>query len=219
MPIASSIQDAFTLNQMGKYTAYCPQPHIIEAADAVSIEADNTGNWLYPFDAYPEDAYYYTIKIPKGFAAIIERFDWGNSDNDARIFYELWHDIGEVGKYIVNYDDVPGSFHSCGVLTNSCDNNDGIHPMSGKYFEFRIWNRSASDTYGQQFGQPVDPVDAYIELSVWMYMFRTEYLETITEASNKDIIDILRSQKGIIEDVADLIRAVPSKIRPRHGGW
>ncbi len=180
--ISTSLPNVLKLNRYGKFAAYNPGAFEILAANAVSIEAADTGNWLYP-TGRPEndpDVQILTIEIPKDFAAIMCGFDWGNSDNTSAIYYELYRGQAVLEEYNVNYlDDIPGDFDSCGVVTGASNNNYGVHPVTGKRFQYRIWNRTASATYGLPFGAPIQPIDVLVELAVWMYIFRVELLENV----------------------------------------
>ena len=199
MTIATDISDAIEEGKYGKFTAYCPGAFEILLAHAVSIEAADTRGWLYPWGPPPTnpDVHVLNIDIPKDFAAIMISFDWGNTDNDSRVYYELYHKPDSVGEYNTNYlDDVPGDFDGCGVVTAASTDNHGIHPITGKQFQFRIWNRSASASYGIPWGAPVAPVDALIELAVYMYVFNIEEMAAVLNMSKEILSNKIGSLGG-----------------------
>ena len=199
MTIATDISDAIELGKYGKFAVYAPGAFEILMAHAVSIEAIDTNNWLYPWGPGPTDpdVYLLDINIPTDFAAIILSFDWGNTDNDSRVYYELYRKPDGVEEYNVNYlDSVPGDFESCGVVTAASNDNHGVHPITGKQFQFRIWNRSASASYGIPWGAPVAAVDALVELAVHMYVFRIDKMAEVLNMSKEIISNKIGSMGG-----------------------
>ncbi|MBA7707068.1 hypothetical protein ES703_115933 [subsurface metagenome] len=174
MPVIFEIPDVLILNKFGKFIAITPPGFTIPAANAVSVEAADTGGWLTPYNRNLGLYVPVTIPIPEGWAAIVERFNWGCSDNDGRIFYEVWQEPGALAPYMVEE-----KFHCCGVVTSANTDNRSTHPSAAVQLEFRIWNRSLT------LAEFPAAVDAYVEISGWVYLFRLEHLDKILKTSTE----------------------------------
>ena len=173
MPVTFQIPNVLTLNKWGKFISISPPGFTIPAANAVSVEAADTGGWLAPYNRNLGLYVPLAIPIPERWAVVVERFNWGCSDNDGRIFYEVWQEPGALAPYMIEE-----KFHCCSVVTVANQDNRSTHPSAGTKIEFRIWNRSASA------GFPA-PVDAYVEFAGWVYIFRLEFLDEILKTSKE----------------------------------
>ncbi|MBA7660605.1 hypothetical protein ES703_68608 [subsurface metagenome] len=196
MPVIFEIPDVLVLNKFGKFIAVTPPGFTIPAANAVSVTGADTGGWLAPYNRNLNLYAPVTIPIPEGWAAIVERFNWGCSDNDGRIFYEVWQEPGALIPYMIEE-----KFHCCGVVTSANTDNRSTHPSAAVQLEFRMWNRSLT------LAEFPAAVDAHVEISGWVYLFRLEFLDEIlktsTEAGYKrlekyfnDIMNALGALKG-----------------------
>lgn len=123
MPVIFAVPDVIALNQWGKFVAVTPPGFTIPAANAVSVEAADTGGWLTPYNRNLNLYVPVTIPIPEGWAAVVERFNWGDSHKDARLFYEVWQEPGELAPYMIEE-----KFHCCGVLTAANEDNRCVPP-------------------------------------------------------------------------------------------
>ncbi|GAH18521.1 unnamed protein product, partial [marine sediment metagenome] len=117
-PVTFQIPNVLTLNQWGKFIAVTPPGFTIPAANAVSVTGADTGGWLAPYNRNLGLYAPVTIPIPEGWAAIVERFSWGCSDNDGRVFYEVWQEPGALAPYMIEE-----KFHCCGVVTSANTDN------------------------------------------------------------------------------------------------
>lgn len=191
MPVIFEIPSVLTLNQWGKFIAITPPGFTIPAANAVSVTGADTEGWLRPYNRNLDLYVPVTIPIPERWAAVVERFNWGDSHKDSRLFYEVWQEPGELAPYMIEE-----KFHCCGVLTQANEDNRSTHPSAATKLEFRIWNRSASA------GFPA-AVDAYVEISGWVYLFRIEFLDEILETSKQVHFD---TQEKAYQDIITALR-------------
>jgi len=198
MPVIFAVPNVIILNKYGKFIAITPPGFTIPAANAVSVTGDDTGGWLTPYNRNLTLYAAVTIPIPEGWAAVVERFNWGCSDNDGRIFYEVWQEPGKLAPYMIEE-----KFHCCGVITSANTDNRSTHPSAATKLEFRIWNRSLT------VAEFPAAVDAYVEISGWVYLFHVEFLDEILATSKEVHFDAQdKSAQEIIEAIRDLKEAL-----------
>lgn len=203
MPVTFEIPDVISLNQWGKFITITPPRFIIPAANAVSITTADTNGWMEPYNRNLDLYTSVIIPIPEGWAAVVERFNWGDSHKDSRLFYEVWQEPGLLAPYMIEE-----RFHSCAVITQANEDNHNPHPSAATKLEFRMWNRSASPDFPAT-------VDAYVELSAWLYLFKIEHLDTLLEISEYREVQMIDKY---MQDILEAIRNIQGyQTAPRQG--
>lgn len=193
MPVTFEIPNVIMLNKYGKFIAITPPGFTIPAANAVAVEAADTDGWLTPYNRNLDMYVSVAIPIPEGWGVVVERFNWGDSHKDARIFYEVWQEPGQLAPYMIEE-----KFHCCGVLTQANEDNRSTHPSAATQVEFRIWNRSASADFPAA-------VDAYVELSGWVYLFRIDCIKDILRTAQEIHFNMVDDDlNAIVQGVREL---------------
>lgn len=206
MPVTFRPPDVMELDKYGKFIAVSLPSMTIAAADAVSITAADAGGWLGSCGLDPTIRV--QLPISKGWGAVIERFNFGDTSRPDKVFYEIWVDPGPLAEYVTweREEEVEGwYFHCCGIITNANVDNRSTHPSSAAQLDLKLWNRTASP------GMVAE--DVTIEFAVWFYKFKLEYLEKIQAMSFANLFGNLSDKLDEVvrqyKEMNELLREAP----------
>ena len=203
MPVVFRPADVLELNKYGIFTKWRLPGVEIPASAAVSITAAQTNTWRDPFQG--EDPYYdleFPIRQWRGidkWGMLIERFNWGKTSRPDKVYYEIWN----YGKLIMPQEQE--SFHCCGVIGTSDEDNRSTHPAAAEKLKLKLWN--CSDP----------PEDVYIEFTMWYYVFPLEHLDEVMAMSYESFFGMLHDDLNAI--LSELRKEEPPKgfpIPPPH---